>query len=173
MKPVKIKYNLIFEYICKFNIFCIEWEAFCEKKINYRTYQVFCIRQVVLIQTSWILFKMFGTVFLKVLLVIGGQAPKAIRSVECFDFKEERWYQLAEMPTRRCRCGKFKTNTQDQLVKIRYHIFWTIKSLWTNWNIFHGIYNGKIVILKLKKSLALYSVNYSNILIEMCLVICI
>ena len=73
---------------------------------------------------------MFGTVFFKVLLVIGGQAPKAIRSVECFDFKEERWYQLAEMPTRRCRCGRFKTNTQ--LVKMRYHIFWTIKSLWTN-----------------------------------------
>ncbi|XP_052069410.1 kelch-like protein 2 [Mytilus californianus] len=41
----------------------------------------------------------------KVLLVIGGQAPKAIRSVECYDFKEERWYQLAEMPSRRCRCG--------------------------------------------------------------------
>ncbi|XP_041364828.1 kelch-like protein 2 [Gigantopelta aegis] len=41
----------------------------------------------------------------KVLLVIGGQAPKAIRSVECYDFQEERWFQLAEMPTRRCRCG--------------------------------------------------------------------
>nr|CAD7445133.1 unnamed protein product [Timema bartmani] len=38
----------------------------------------------------------------KVLLVVGGQAPKAIRSVECYDFKEERWYQVAEMPTRRC-----------------------------------------------------------------------
>ncbi|KAK5640680.1 hypothetical protein RI129_009227 [Pyrocoelia pectoralis] len=41
----------------------------------------------------------------KVLLVVGGQAPKAIRSVECFDFREERWYQVAEMPTRRCRAG--------------------------------------------------------------------
>lgn len=41
----------------------------------------------------------------KVLLVVGGQAPKAIRSVECLDFKEERWYQVAEMPTRRCRAG--------------------------------------------------------------------
>lgn len=41
----------------------------------------------------------------KVLLVVGGQAPKAIRSVECFDFKEERWFQVAEMPTRRCRAG--------------------------------------------------------------------
>lgn len=39
----------------------------------------------------------------KVLLVIGGQAPKAIRSVECYDLREERWYQAAEMPTRRCR----------------------------------------------------------------------
>ncbi|KAG8183297.1 hypothetical protein JTE90_025997 [Oedothorax gibbosus] len=41
----------------------------------------------------------------KILLVAGGQAPKAIRSVECYDFKEERWYQLAELPTRRCRAG--------------------------------------------------------------------
>lgn len=41
----------------------------------------------------------------KVLLVIGGQAPKAIRSVECYDLKEEKWYQAAEMPTRRCRAG--------------------------------------------------------------------
>lgn len=39
----------------------------------------------------------------KILLVIGGQAPKAIRSVECYDLREERWYQAAEMPTRRCR----------------------------------------------------------------------
>jgi kelch-like protein 2/3 len=41
----------------------------------------------------------------KVLLVIGGQAPKAIRSVECYDLKEEKWYQAAEMPSRRCRAG--------------------------------------------------------------------
>lgn len=40
------------------------------------------------------------------LLVVGGQAPKAIRSVEYYDFKEERWYQVAELPTRRCRAGK-------------------------------------------------------------------
>jgi Kelch motif len=39
----------------------------------------------------------------QVMLVVGGQAPKAIRSVECYDFKEERWYQVAEMPSRRCR----------------------------------------------------------------------
>ncbi|XP_015591764.1 ring canal kelch homolog [Cephus cinctus] len=41
----------------------------------------------------------------KLLLVVGGQAPKAIRSVECYDFKEERWYQVSELPTRRCRAG--------------------------------------------------------------------
>uniref|UniRef100_A0A182QFF8 BTB domain-containing protein n=1 Tax=Anopheles farauti TaxID=69004 RepID=A0A182QFF8_9DIPT len=41
----------------------------------------------------------------KVLLVIGGQAPKAIRSVECYDLREEKWYQVAELPTRRCRAG--------------------------------------------------------------------
>jgi len=48
----------------------------------------------------------------KVLLVIGGQAPKAIRSVECYDFKEERWYQMAEMPSRRCRAGVAVVNSQ-------------------------------------------------------------
>lgn len=39
------------------------------------------------------------------MVVVGGQAPKAIRSVECFDFEEQRWYQVAELPTRRCRAG--------------------------------------------------------------------
>lgn len=39
----------------------------------------------------------------KILLVVGGQAPKAIRSVECYDLRDERWYQAAEMPSRRCR----------------------------------------------------------------------
>lgn len=42
---------------------------------------------------------------LKVLLVVGGQAPKAIRSVECLELKDDKWTQLAEMPTRRCRAG--------------------------------------------------------------------
>lgn len=41
----------------------------------------------------------------KVMAAIGGQAPKAIRSVECYDFKDERWIHLSEMPSRRCRCG--------------------------------------------------------------------
>lgn len=41
----------------------------------------------------------------QVMLVVGGQAPKAIRSVECFEFKDEKWNQVAEMPTRRCRAG--------------------------------------------------------------------
>jgi kelch-like protein 2/3 len=41
----------------------------------------------------------------KVLLVVGGQAPKAIRCVESYDFKEERWRLLTDMPTRRCRAG--------------------------------------------------------------------
>lgn len=40
------------------------------------------------------------------LLVIGGQAPKAIRSVECYDFKDEKWCNVADMPSRRCRCGE-------------------------------------------------------------------
>lgn len=41
----------------------------------------------------------------KILLVIGGQAPKAIRSVECYDFKDEKWSHISDMPSRRCRCG--------------------------------------------------------------------
>ncbi|XP_077000448.1 kelch-like protein 2 isoform X2 [Tamandua tetradactyla] len=42
---------------------------------------------------------------LQLMVVVGGQAPKAIRSVECYDFKEERWHQVAELPSRRCRAG--------------------------------------------------------------------
>merc|ERR1712223_695007 len=41
----------------------------------------------------------------KVILAIGGQAPKAVRSVECYSFKEDRWVHLSDMPVRRCRCG--------------------------------------------------------------------
>ncbi|KAM7163003.1 kelch-like protein 3 isoform 5-T5 [Macrochelys suwanniensis] len=41
----------------------------------------------------------------KVMIVVGGQAPKAIRSVECYDFEEDRWEQVAELPSRRCRAG--------------------------------------------------------------------
>ncbi|XP_066901681.1 kelch-like protein 3 isoform X4 [Halyomorpha halys] len=41
----------------------------------------------------------------KVMLVVGGQAPKAIRSVECYDFATETWVSAAEMPGRRCRAG--------------------------------------------------------------------
>ncbi|TSO98562.1 Kelch-like protein 2 [Bagarius yarrelli] len=41
----------------------------------------------------------------QVMVVVGGQAPKAIRSVECYDFEEERWFQVAELPSRRCRAG--------------------------------------------------------------------
>lgn len=41
------------------------------------------------------------------MIVVGGQAPKAIRSVECYDFQEDRWYQVADLPSRRCRAGQF------------------------------------------------------------------
>uniref|UniRef100_A0A3P9JIK8 Kelch-like family member 3 n=1 Tax=Oryzias latipes TaxID=8090 RepID=A0A3P9JIK8_ORYLA len=41
----------------------------------------------------------------KMMVVVGGQAPKAIRSVECYDFQEDRWYQVADLPSRRCRAG--------------------------------------------------------------------
>ena len=42
----------------------------------------------------------------KCLLVIGGQAPKAIRDSECFDFQTNTWSELPQpLPTRRCRAG--------------------------------------------------------------------
>lgn len=42
----------------------------------------------------------------KVLMVFGGQAPKAIKSVETFDMREEKWCTTStEMPSRRCRAG--------------------------------------------------------------------
>lgn len=42
----------------------------------------------------------------KVLLVVGGQAPKAIRQCEVYDFDNDQWTELkTELPTRRCRAG--------------------------------------------------------------------
>ena len=46
----------------------------------------------------------------KMMFVVGGQAPKAIRSVECYDFTEERWYSKADLPNRRCRSGVVALN---------------------------------------------------------------
>uniref|UniRef100_A0A8C4NNH5 Kelch-like family member 2 n=1 Tax=Eptatretus burgeri TaxID=7764 RepID=A0A8C4NNH5_EPTBU len=46
----------------------------------------------------------------KVMIVVGGQAPKAIRSVECYDLKKERWFHVAELPSRRCRAGVVALN---------------------------------------------------------------
>ncbi|CAH0694392.1 unnamed protein product [Spodoptera exigua] len=39
------------------------------------------------------------------LLVVGGQAPKAIRDVEAFQLELARWRPAAELPARRCRAG--------------------------------------------------------------------
>ena len=47
--------------------------------------------------------------------MVGGQAPKAIRSVECYDFTEDKWHQLAEMPSRRCRCGMSKNSLKKPI----------------------------------------------------------
>ncbi|KAM4586731.1 kelch-like protein 3 isoform 1-T1 [Fundulus diaphanus] len=41
----------------------------------------------------------------KVMIVVGGQAPKAIRGVECYDLQEDRWYRVSDLPSRRCRAG--------------------------------------------------------------------
>ena len=47
------------------------------------------------------------------MLAIGGQAPKAVRSVECYSFKEDRWTHLSDMPVRRCRCGVAVVQVQE------------------------------------------------------------
>ena len=52
------------------------------------------------------------------MLAIGGQAPKAVRSVECYSFKEDRWTHLSDMPVRRCRCGVAVVQVQEKLLKI-------------------------------------------------------
>lgn len=41
----------------------------------------------------------------KVLIIVGGQAPKAIKKVEAYDFKNECWDRLTDMTARRCRAG--------------------------------------------------------------------
>ena len=63
--------------------------------------------------------------FFQLLVVIGGQAPKAIRNVDVYDLQTEKWssgafveyisltpkltkaefLSVAELPQRRCRCG--------------------------------------------------------------------
>uniref|UniRef100_A0A8B9GWF3 Kelch-like family member 2 n=1 Tax=Astyanax mexicanus TaxID=7994 RepID=A0A8B9GWF3_ASTMX len=64
----------------------------------------------------------------KVMVVVGGQAPKAIRSVECYDFEEERWFQVAELPSRRCRAGTILNcihkNVMIELALIRTFCVW-------------------------------------------------
>ncbi|XP_046905508.1 kelch-like protein 3 isoform X3 [Hypomesus transpacificus] len=60
----------------------------------------------------------------KVMIVVGGQAPKAIRSVECYDFQEDRWYQVADLPSRRCRAvggfnGSLRVRTVDAYDGVR------------------------------------------------------
>ncbi len=45
------------------------------------------------------------SLYSQALLVVGGQAPKAISSVECFDLKEQKWYKCLDTTSRRCRAG--------------------------------------------------------------------
>lgn len=66
---------------------------------------VYCCANDCVMVGSWLCSGIF-VVMLQVMVVVGGQAPKAIRSVECFDFEEQRWYQVAELPSRRCRAGR-------------------------------------------------------------------
>ncbi len=68
-------------------------------KIRFLNYIFIIVLALVKIKN---VFKLKG--FFKILFP-GGQAPKAIRSVECYDFKSDRWFHISEMPTRRCRCG--------------------------------------------------------------------
>ncbi|KHJ87802.1 kelch repeat protein [Oesophagostomum dentatum] len=41
----------------------------------------------------------------QLLMVVGGQAPKAISNVDTFDPDSQRWSSLAALQQRRCRCG--------------------------------------------------------------------
>ncbi|CAG9534532.1 unnamed protein product [Cercopithifilaria johnstoni] len=41
----------------------------------------------------------------KLIMLIGGQAPKAIANVDVFDLDALRWISLSALPQRRCRCG--------------------------------------------------------------------
>ncbi|VDN01091.1 unnamed protein product [Thelazia callipaeda] len=43
----------------------------------------------------------------KLIMLIGGQAPKAIANVDVFDLDSLRWISLSDLPQRRCRCGGF------------------------------------------------------------------
>ena len=37
--------------------------------------------------------------------VFGGQAPKAISTIEVYDFRSQKWSYHNDMPTKRCRAG--------------------------------------------------------------------
>lgn len=41
----------------------------------------------------------------RALLVVGGQAPKAVRDAEAFQLDDARWRAAAPLPSRRCRAG--------------------------------------------------------------------
>jgi len=41
----------------------------------------------------------------KLIMLVGGQAPKAIVNVDLFDVDSMRWTSVADLPQRRCRCG--------------------------------------------------------------------
>lgn len=67
-----------------------------------------CLVIYFLLETELLVFKLTNAAceHEQVMIVVGGQAPKAIRSVECYDFQEDRWYQVADLPSRRCRAGQ-------------------------------------------------------------------
>lgn len=67
-----------------------------------------CLVIYFLLETESLVFKLTNAAceHEQVMIVVGGQAPKAIRSVECYDFQEDRWYQVADLPSRRCRAGQ-------------------------------------------------------------------
>lgn len=67
-----------------------------------------CLVIYFLLETELLVFKLTNAdcEHEQVMIVVGGQAPKAIRSVACYDFQEDRWYQVADLPSRRCRAGQ-------------------------------------------------------------------
>ena len=56
----------------------------------------------------------------RLLLAIGGQAPKAIRSVEGFDFTQQKWVQVSEMQTRRYMIFSKEYSPTDLSLHVSY-----------------------------------------------------
>lgn len=46
--------------------------------------------------------------------LFGGQAPKAIATIEVYDFRLQEWLKCEDMPNKRCRTGYNKKKNQNK-----------------------------------------------------------